>query len=300
MPAIRANGIRLEYDTLGDPAAPAILLIMGFAFQMTRWPEGFRRGLAEAGHRVIWFDNRDIGLSQDLSPDLSGSLTPLVRSMMQATLTGQAPGAVPVYTLDTMAADAAGLLDGLGIEQADVLGISMGGMIAQLMALNHPGKVRRLIPVMTSSGAPGLPPPQPAAAAALAAVPPVRTPEAIADIAVLAQTAIGSVPELRNSEAAIRANAIADFHRSDRPMGMARQYAAILTQPRWHDRLETVPHPTLVLHGEADPLIRPECGADIARRIPGARFRSFPGWGHDLVETMTPALLGEIIPFLKS
>lgn len=295
MSRIRANGITLEYEALGNPRDPAILLIMGFAFQMTRWPPGLIRGLAEAGHHVIWFDNRDIGLSEDLSAQVPD----LVSRLMKGSLSARDASA-PAYTLDTMAMDAACLLDALGIAEADVLGISMGGMIAQLMALDHPAKVRKLIPVMTSSGAPDLPPPLPAAAAALAAIPPIRTAQAIADVAVLAQTAIGSLPGIRNTEESIRANAIADFHRSDRPMGMARQYAAILAQPRWHDRLAQIRKPTLVLHGEADPLIRPACGEDIARRIPGANFRSFPGWGHDLVETMTPALLGEIIPFLRA
>lgn len=274
MARIRTNGIELEYDTLGNPDDPAILLIMGFAFQMTRWPEDFRRGLAEAGFHVIWFDNRDIGLSADMD--------------------GRA-----AYTLSDLAADSAGLLDALGIEKAHIVGMSMGGMIAQLMALDHAPRVGKLVAMMTTSGAPGLPPPTPEAAAALTAVPLARTAEAIAEIAVKAQHAIGSAPHLRNSADIIRQNAIEDFHRSDRPFGIIRQFTAIQAQPRWHERLGAITQPTLVLHGEADPLIRPAAGEDIARRIPGARFKAFPGWGHDLADAMSETLAGEITAFLK-
>lgn len=296
MPRAKTNGIEIEYDTLGSADDPAILLIMGFALQMTRWPEGLKRGLADAGYRVIWFDNRDIGLSTEFATQIP----PAPSDIIAAAMAGKDTAAMVPYTLDAMAADAAGLLDALGIGQADVLGVSMGGMIAQLMALDHPAKVRKLIPVMTTSGAPGLPPPTPEAAAALTALPPERTAEAIGAVAVHAQHAIGSAPALRNSADIIRKRAIEDFHRSDRPFGIARQYAAVLAQPRWHERLASVTHPTLVLHGADDPLIRPACGEDIAARIPGARFRSYPGWGHDLADTMSETLVAEITAFLRS
>lgn len=296
MPRAKTNGIEIEYDTLGNENDPAILLIMGFALQMTRWPDALKCGLADAGYRVIWFDNRDIGLSTEMATQIP----PAPSDIIAAAMAGRDTAAMVPYTLDAMAADAAGLLDAIGVEQADVLGMSMGGMIAQLMALDHPGKVRKLIPVMTTSGAPGLPPATPEAAAALTALPPERTPEAIAAIAVHAQHAIGSVPALRNSAETIRERAIEDFHRSDRPFGMARQYAAILAQPRWHERLGQVTHPALVLHGADDPLIRPACGEDIAARIPGARFKSYPGWGHDLADAMSATLAADIAAFLRS
>ena len=296
MPRAHANGIEIEYDTLGREGDPTILLVMGFALQMTRWPEGLKRGLADAGYRVIWFDNRDIGLSTAFET----RIPPAPGDLIAALMSGKDASALVPYTLDAMAADAAGLLDAIGVEKADVLGISMGGMIAQLMALNHPHKVRKLIPVMTTSGAPGLPPASDEAMTALTAVPPARTPEAIGDIAVFAQGAIGSAPSLRNSPDLIRQRAISDFHRSDRPFGMARQYAAILAQPRWHERLGDVSHPTLVLHGAADPLIRPAAGEDIARRIPGARFKAFPEWGHDLADAMSDTLVSEITAFLNA
>lgn len=296
MARAKANGIEIEYDTLGSASDPAILLVMGFALQMTRWPEGLKRGLADAGFRVIWFDNRDVGLSTEFTQ----YVPPSPMDVLTAVMTGQDASRLVPYTLNAMAADAAGLLDALGIEKADILGVSMGGMIGQLMALEHPHKVRKLIPVMTTSGDPLLPPATPEAMAALTAVPASRTPEAIGDIAVHAQHAIGSHPDLRNSAEIIRARAIEDFHRSDRPFGMARQYTAILGTPRWHERLASVKAPTLVLHGADDPLIRPAAGQDIAKRIPGAVFKSYPKWGHDLADKMSDVLAADIVPFLRA
>jgi len=296
MARAKANGIEIEYDMMGSAGDPAVLLIMGFALQMTRWPEGLKRGLADAGFRVIWFDNRDVGLSTEFTQFTPPSLM----DVMTAVMTGQDASRLVPYTLQAMAADSAGLLDVLGIGRADVLGVSMGGMIGQLMALDYPHKVRKLIPVMTTSGDPGLPPATPEAMMALTAVPASRTPDAIGDVAVQAQHAIGSYPELRNSADVIRARAIEDFHRSDRPFGMARQYAAILGTPRWHERLSRVTAPTLVLHGADDPLIRPAAGEDIARRIPAAVFKSYPKWGHDLADRMSETLVADIVPFLRA
>jgi pimeloyl-ACP methyl ester carboxylesterase len=296
MARAKTNGIEIEYDTMGSPDDPAVLLVMGFALQMTRWPEGLKRGLADAGFRVIWFDNRDVGLSTELTQ----FSPPSPMDVLTAAMTGQDASKLVPYTLSAMAADSAGLLDAVGVAKADVLGVSMGGMIAQLMALDHPHKVRKLIPVMTTSGDPLLPPATPEALAALTAVPASRTPEAIGDIAVHAQHAIGSHPDLRNSAEIIRARAIEDFHRSDRPFGMARQYTAILATPRWHERLDKVTAPTLVLHGADDPLVRPAAGQDITRRIPGAVFKSYTKWGHDLSDKMSDTLVADIVPFLRA
>ncbi len=296
MARTKANGIEIEYETMGSPNDPAVLLIMGFALQMTRWPEGLKRRIADAGFRVIWFDNRDVGLSTEFTQ----FAPPSPMEVLTAVMTGQDAGKLVPYTLNAMAADSAGLLDAIGVEKADVIGVSMGGMIGQLMALDHPHKVRKLIPVMTTSGDPMLPPATPEAMAALTAVPASRTPEAIGEIAVHAQHAIGSHPDLRNSAELIRTRAIEDFRRSDRPFGMARQYTAILGTPRWHDRLGQVTAPTLVLHGADDPLIRPAAGQDIARRIPGAVFKSYPKWGHDLADKMSDTLAADIVPFLRA
>ncbi len=296
MARAKANGIEIEYETLGSEQDPAILLVMGFALQMTRWPEGLKRGLADAGFRVIWFDNRDVGLSTEFTQ----YTPPSPMEVLTAAMTGQDASKLVPYTVKDMAADAAGLLDAMGVDKADILGVSMGGMIAQHMALDHANKVRKLIPVMTSSGDPSLPPSTPEAMAALTAVPAARTPEAVSAIAVSTQHAIGSHPDLRNSAELIRQRTIEDFHRSDRPFGAMRQYAAILGTPRWHERLGSVTAPTLVLHGADDPLIRPAAGQDIARRIPGAVFKSYPKWGHDLADKMSETLVADIVPFLRA
>lgn len=296
MARAKANGIEIEYDTLGSANDPAILLVMGFALQMTRWPEGLKRGLADAGFRVIWFDNRDVGLSTEFTQ----YTPPSPMDVLTAVMSGQDASKLVPYTVKDMATDAAGLLDAIGVDKADVLGVSMGGMIAQHMALDHAHKVRKLIPVMTTSGDPSLPPSTPEAMAALTAVPAARTPEAVSAIAVSTQHAIGSHPDLRNSAELIRQRTIEDFHRSDRPFGAMRQYAAILGTPRWHERLGSVKAPTMVLHGADDPLIRPAAGQDIARRIPGAVFKSYPKWGHDLADKMSDTLVADIVPFLRA
>ncbi len=294
MARIKANGIEIEYDTTGSSNDPMMLLVSGFSGQLTRWPESLKRGLADAGRHVITFDNRDIGLSTEFT----GKVPPPPREIIKAASEGKKTAGMVPYVLDDMAADASALIMELGASQADLLGVSMGGMIVQLMALNHPAQVRTLIPVMTTSGAPGLPQSDPAAQAALTAVPDMRTAEAIAELSVKSRHAIGSAPELRSSDMDVRAQSMADFERSDRPLGVARQYAAILAQPRWHERLVGISVPTLVLHGAADPLIKPESGRDIAQRIPSAEIDVIDKWGHDLPEKIVPTLLNRIVPFL--
>ena len=236
MPRIRANGIDIEYAEMGARSDPLMLLVSGFSSQMITWPESFRRGLADAGRRVVVFDNRDIGLTTELA----GQKAPSPRQIVKGIAEGQPMHEQVPYLLNDMAADAAALVEALGAGQADVLGVSMGGMIVQLMALNHPGRVRSLIPVMTTSGDPSLPPATKEASAALTAVPENRTPEAVADLAVKSRGAYGSDPDVRNPDEKVRAMSIAALKRSDRPEGVARQYAAILAQPRWHERLASL------------------------------------------------------------
>lgn len=294
MARIEANGIEIEYEETGSPNDPLMLLVSGFSSQMTSWPDSFRRGLADAGRRVIVFDNRDIGLSTELV----GQVAPSPRDIVKAIAAGKPMHSAVPYLLNDMAADAAALVAALGAKDADMLGVSMGGMIVQLMALNHPERVRALVPVMTTSGDPTLPPSTPEATAALTAVPENRTPGAVADLAVKGRAAYGSHPDIRTPDDEIRVAAIAAMERSDRPGGVARQYAAILAQPRWHQRLGSITHPTLVLHGAMDTLIRPAAGQDIARRIPGADIEVIDKWGHDLPEKIVPTLLDRIAPFL--
>ncbi|MEE2922316.1 MAG: alpha/beta hydrolase [Pseudomonadota bacterium] len=294
MPRISANGIEIEYAETGSPTDPLMLLVSGFSGQMTRWPDAFVHGLADAGRRVVVFDNRDIGLSTELTD----SVPPSPQDIVKGIASGEPVHERVPYLLDDMAADAAALIEALGADTADVLGVSMGGMIVQLLALNHPERVRALIPVMTTSGDPALPPSDPVAIEALTDVPAERTPEAIAEHAIKSAAAYGSHPDIRNSDDDIRALSKAALARSDRPMGVARQYAAILAQPRWHERLADVTHPTLVLHGDVDTLIKPAAGEDIARRIPHAEFQLIEKWGHDMPNAMVPVLLNRIVPFL--
>ena len=294
MARIRANGIEIEYEETGSPNDPMMLLVMGFSGQMTAWPESFKRGLADAGRRVVDFDNRDIGLTTEFA----GRTPPSPRDIVKGIAEGAPVHEQVPYLLNDMAADAAALIGELGADKADILGVSMGGMIVQLMALNHPERVRTLMPVMTTSGDPSVPMSTPEAAAALTAVPENRTAEAIAELAVKGRAVYGSHPDVRGSDDDIRAASVAATNRSDRPHGVARQYAAILAQPRWHDRLASLNVPTLVLHGAADTLIQPAAGEDIARRVPGAEIEIIDKWGHDLPEKMVPVLLDRIVPFL--
>ncbi|MEQ8301557.1 MAG: alpha/beta hydrolase [Hyphomonas sp.] len=294
MARIKANGIEIEYEETGSPNDPMMLLVSGFSGQMTRWPDSLKRGLADAGRRIITFDNRDIGLSTEFS----GVVPPAPRDIVSAISSGKAPQDVVPYLLEDMAADAAALIAELGADKADIMGVSMGGMIVQLMALNHPDRVRTLIPVMTTSSAPDLPRSTPEAQAALTAVPESRSADALAELAVKSRRVIGSHDDIRSTDDVIRAQTKADFNRSDRPMGVARQYAAIVAQPGWHDRLGSITHPTLVLHGAMDPLIRADAGRDIASRIPGAELEVIEKWGHDLPDRIVPTLLNRIIPFL--
>lgn len=300
MPRIRANGLEFEYEETGSPHDPMMLLVSGYMGQMTEWPDSFKQALANTGRRVIVFDNRDIGLTRSVDdPALEDQVPPPMEELMQGAAEGQPVHERVPYVLDNMAEDAAALIEALGADQADVLGLSMGGMIVQLLALNHPERVRTLMPVMTTSGDPALPPSEPEALEALTAEPENETLDAIGDLAVSTYHAIGSHPDLRAPDADLRASAMADVQRANRPLGLARQFAALLAQPRWHDRLGSIQQPTLVLHGAVDRLIPPECGSDIARRIPGAEISIIDKWGHDLPEKVAPKLLAEILPFLE-
>lgn len=296
MSRIQVNGIEIEYREIGKRDDPMLLLVSGFSTQMISWPEAYLEGLAAAGRRVVIFDNRDIGLSTEFTNEVPPAPGDIIRGLSEGKdMSKEVP-----YILDDMAADAAALITALGADKADVMGNSMGGMIVQLIALNHPDKVRTLIPVMTTSGAPDLPRATQEAQKALTAQPEMRTADAVAEISVQSRRVIGSADGVRNSDEETAQSARDSFNRSDRPMGVARQYAAILAQPRWHDRLSEVKVPTLVLHGAIDPLIPPACGEDIARRVPGAKLELLDDWGHDMPKAMVEPLLERIVPFLKA
>jgi pimeloyl-ACP methyl ester carboxylesterase len=271
---VEANGVELVYDTFGEPSAPPLLLIMGLGAQMIAWDEGFCRQLAMRGYRVIRFDNRDVGLSTWF--DAAG--VPDITALFQAGTQGRAVQ-IP-YTLDDMADDAVGLLDSLGIASAHVVGASMGGMIAQLVAIHYPHRVRTLTSIMSTTGDPALPPPTPEAMTLLLAPPPADR-EGYLDSAIQA-TAVLNGPGFPVDVPQARERAARAFDRGLNPAGTARQLAAVVTAENRRQALQAVTIPTLVIHGEADPLVPIAGGRDTANAVPGARLLVIEGLGHAL------------------
>ena len=281
MPTVKANGIDIFYESLGADHGEPLLLIMGLGSQMTRWPDAFCAGLVRHGFRVIRFDNRDVGLSTHFNdagmPDLAGLM--------------QGRSVTLAYGLDDMARDAVGLLDALGVDRAHIVGASMGGMIAQLVAADHPHKVRSLTSIMSATGNPALPAGTPEAMAVLSTPSPHPSDEAAyAAHGYKTALAIGS-PGYPPEEAYIRDRVLQDAKRAHDPLGFARQYAAIIANGDRRSKLKTITAPTVVLHGADDPLVPVAGGRDTADNIPGAELRIVPGWGHDL----PPALFDKII-----
>jgi pimeloyl-ACP methyl ester carboxylesterase len=288
MPQLAANGITIEYDERGsgDP----LLLIMGLGAQMTRWPEGFCDRLAARGFRVIRFDNRDIGLSSKMDeaglPDMAAILT--------AFAAGTQPPAA--YTLREMAEDAVGVLDALGIDKAHIVGASMGGMIAQLVAADHSGHTLSLTSIMSTTGNRELPTGTPEAMAALTtrAPSPQEDLEGFLSHGVKTARIIGSPDHI--DEASLRERMAADAERSYYPAGFMRQYAAVLASPDRRPKLKGVKVPTMVIHGEVDALVNVAGGRDTADNIPGAELKIIPGMGHDV----PPVFWDEIIDAIVS
>ena len=274
--------VELCYETFGDPADPAMLLIMGLATQMIAWHDDFCAELAGRGFHVIRFDNRDIGRSTKLSHVRPPSLWQIVRMDRRAA----------GYTLEDLADDAVGLLDHLGIERAHVVGASMGGMIAQTVAIRHPKHVLSLVSIMSNTGArlTGQP--------ALRTLPiflkrAPRDREAFAAHAVRLFEAIGS-PGYPPDPDEIRAHALRSHDRGVDPAGSGRQLAAILAAPDRTKDLRRVRVPTLVIHGTKDRMVTPSGGRRTAKAIPGARLMLIEGMGHDLPRALWPRMLDAI------
>lgn len=276
MPQITANGISIEYETHGNPSDPPLLLVMGLGAQLTLWPIELVEALVGHGYYVIRHDNRDIGLSEKFGH----AGIPNFRKVALLRMFGIRTK-VP-YRLSDMAADAAGLLDALGIDSAHVVGGSMGGMIAQLMAIEHAPRVRTLTSIFSTTGNPRLPRPRPEAMNALLDRAPANaTLDDVIPIGIRVARAIGS-PAYPTPEDRLRERIARDFHRSFYPEGPARQIAAIMDDGDRRKRLKKVTAPTLVIHGTDDPLVPVEGGRDTARAIPGAKLHEIPGMGHDL------------------
>ncbi len=286
MPNVNANGITIEYEEFGDPRGRPLLLIMGLGAQMILWHEEFCQQLAERGYRVIRFDNRDVGKSTWF--DHLG--VPDVMSAVTAALARQPVGAP--YLIRDMAADAVGLLDALHIDQADIVGASMGGMIAQAVAIEFPSRLRTLTSIMSSTGNPNLPPASPGALAVLMAPPPKTRAESI-ERGVTVFRAIGS-PGFPFDETAIRERAERSYDRGFNPNGTVRQLVAILGSGSRSEALRSVATPALVVHGKDDPLVPLAAGQDTAAAIPGAELLAIDGMGHDMPRAVWPRLVDAI------
>ena len=282
----RANGIELEYETFGRADDPALLLVMGLGAQMILWHEEFCDALAARGLHVVRFDNRDVGCSTWL--DEAGA--PDVLAAMAATTQRQPVRSA--YLLRDMAADAAGLLDALDIDAAHVAGASMGGMIAQTLAIEHPGRVRTLTSIMSTTGHPDLPAATPEAMAVLLTPAPTER-EAAIERSVEVWRTIGS-PGFLVDENEVRAQAARAFDRGVNPAGVARQLVAILASGHRREALGDVRAPTLVIHGSDDPLIPDAAGRDTAASVPGAELLLIEGMGHDLPRALWPQLVDAI------
>ncbi|MGB8859038.1 MAG: alpha/beta hydrolase [Ilumatobacteraceae bacterium] len=283
--ALVQTGMELEYDTFGSPADPALLLIMGFTAQMTAWEPGFCQILADGGRFVIRFDNRDCGLSTKLDgqvPDVAGA--------MAAAFADTAAPPLP-YTLSDMAADAVGLLDVLGIERAHIMGASMGGMIAQTIAIEHPERVRSLISVMSQPGEVEVGQPSDEAAAAIFAPPPTTRDEYIA---AAPRWMVWQSTKYRD-EARTKELAAREFDRSFYPEGGPRQLAAIYGSGRRTAGLQALDVPALVIHGRDDQLITPSGGFRTAELIPGAHLLFLADMGHDLPEPLWPVVTDAVL-----
>jgi pimeloyl-ACP methyl ester carboxylesterase len=286
-PAVaRANGIELTYDTFGDATAPPVVLIMGLASQMIAWDDAFCAALAARGFRVIRFDNRDVGLSTRL--DNLG--VPNVPLLLMAHFAGR-PTKAP-YTLSDMARDAVGLLDALGIDTAHVVGASMGGAIAQTLAIEHPHRLRSLCSIMATSGDPSLPPPRPEAMQLLMTPTPSDQAAYIRHYAGIMKVLRG--PGFPLDEARDPERAAQNFARGVYPPGVARQMVAILASGSRKAALANVRVPTLVIHGDADPLVPVECGIDVADTVPGAQRLIIEGMGHALPISLWPRIVAAI------
>jgi pimeloyl-ACP methyl ester carboxylesterase len=283
MASADVNGVSIEYETYGQPTDPPLLLVMGLGSHLIDWPPGFLAELVARGYLAIIFDNRDAGLSTGFDdagiPDIPAIL-------------GGDPGAAP-YLLADMAADAAGLLDALGIESAHVVGVSLGGMIAQQLTIDHPARVRSLTSIMSTTGDPAAAQPTPEAASVLGRPPAADRDQAIAN-AVATSKIIGS-PAFPTADEELQRRTAIKYDRAYRPLGTLRQYAAILASPDRTKPLGGVTVPVAVIHGEADPLVPVGGGRATAAAVPDAELLVIPGMGHDLPPAVWTQVIDAIV-----
>lgn len=285
---LAATGIEIAWEAFGAPTDDTILLISGLGTQMIRWTQPFCAGLAARGYRVLRFDNRDSGRSTHLR-----AAPPDFAALAAALGAGQRP-AVP-YTLGDMAADALGLLDALGLGRVHLVGRSMGGMIAQMLASGHPDRVLSLTSIMSSTGNPALPQAAPEVMALMMRPAPDPADDPAGFLAVrLAFARRIAGPGFPFDAAAQGALLLAEARAGHDPGGTARQIAAMAVAGDRRAALARIVAPTLVIHGTDDPLIPPACGADTAQAIAGATYLAVPGMGHDLPPALDDLVIGAI------
>jgi len=292
MATIHANAVDITYDLSGPADGPPLLLIMGFGTQMTSWPDEFHEAFANGGFRVIRFDNRDAGLGHK-----HHGVIPDLRALAKAMAEGKKPD-VP-YTLNDMADDVAALVEALGFTSVHVAGASMGGMIAQLVAIRHPDKVRSLISIMSTTSEPSLPRSTPEAQEALLARPPSEAKHDVVEHTIKGRRAYSS-PSYPDDENWLRTHVGSNYDRMYYPQGAIRQYAAIMASPPRTEMLKKLRTRTLVLHGDADTLIRPDAGRHTAECIPNAELKIVEGWGHNFPRPAIPMLVGIMADFIDT
>ena len=280
---IQANHLQFEVQSQGEGSGIPVVMIMGLGGQLTFWPQALVDALSQDGRRVITFDNRDIGLSSHLtSLGTPNMLWTMLKSKLRLKV--KSP-----YSLQDMAQDTLALMDALGLAHAHIVGISMGGMIAQRVAATAPDRVASLTSIMSSSGAPGLPGPRSDVRRALLTPPASTGEDDLVAHAVRFFQKIGS-PGFNQDWDAFADLARLNVRRDPDGRGTLRQLVAILADQDRHLELAKIRCPTQVIHGEADPLVPITCGRDTANRIAGAAFQSIPGMGHDLPQGVLPML----------
>ncbi len=285
---MQANGIDIWFEQFGDPDDPAMLLVSGLGAQAIGYEPEYCKGIAELGLNVIRYDNRDVGLSTHVDHE--------VGDVMEAFASAVAGGEVDApYTLSDMAADGMALLSGLGIESAHIAGSSMGGMIVQTMAIEHPERVRSLTSVMSTTGEVEYGLPEPECLAGLASImAPSETREERIESGVRLQKLIGTPTEW--DEDRTRQKSAEQVDRAYDPDGTARQMLSILASGHRAEGLTKLEVPTMVLHGDCDPLVNVSGGERTAELVPGSEFRLMDGMGHDL----PPAYWSHAIEAIRS
>jgi pimeloyl-ACP methyl ester carboxylesterase len=286
MARVDVGGVWIEYEQLGDPGDPTLLMVAGLGAQLVSWDDEFCQRFVDRGMSLLRFDNRDIGLSGSLDDGRD----PM--GLIMSRLAGE--DVKPHYVLDDMAGDAVAVLDAAGIGQAHVMGLSMGGMIAQAMAIGHPDRVLSLTSVMSTTGDPDVGLPDPAVLAMMLAPPPTDPVEAMTHRLGISE-AIGS-PGLFDPARA-RRRAELELARAGDPMGTVRQLLAILSSPSRSEGLRSVQAPALVAHGDADPLVNISGGLRTHECLMAAELLVFEGMGHDLPPVFWDPLVDKVSAF---